>query len=142
VHQRAPFFTWANTWFNAPCLDWPAPSSTPVEVDGTGFAAPVLLLSETRDSATPYSGALRVRELFPSSALVAGVGGTSHAVSLFGIACTDDTIADVLRDGSLPSRKPGDRADKECKPVAPPQPSDSQRPIRQRPLLVAHRPLG
>ncbi len=24
VHRRAPFLTWGNTWYNAPCLTWKA----------------------------------------------------------------------------------------------------------------------
>ena len=57
---RAPFLTWGNTWFNAPVPDlagarrtagWPCP--------GAGVTAKMLLISETRDAATPYSGALR-----------------------------------------------------------------------------------
>jgi pimeloyl-ACP methyl ester carboxylesterase len=135
IHRRAPFLTWANAWFNAPCRTWPVAGSARVRVSGAGLHAPVLLLSETHDPATPYSGALTARRLFPSSALVAGVGGYSHAVSLSGIACTDHTIANLLRDGSLPRRRTGNRADKECRPVPPPAPTASQRVVpRQRPL--------
>lgn len=123
VHRRAPFLTWSNAWYNAPCRTWPATSGPRVDVTGAGFHAPVLLLSETRDAATPYAGALAVRRIFPTARLVAGVGGTSHAVSLSGVACTDDTIADLLRDGSLPPRRSGNRADKKCPPVQPPPPS-------------------
>ena len=35
VRQTAPFETWANAWFNAPCLYWPAKARKPVKVDGT-----------------------------------------------------------------------------------------------------------
>ena len=35
VYAKAPFVTWDNTWFNAPCLYWPAPSGTPVDIDGS-----------------------------------------------------------------------------------------------------------
>ena len=121
--EKAPFYTWGNGWFNAPCRVWPAASGRRVRVTGAGFHAPVLLVSETLDPATPYAGALKTRKIFPSSRLVAGVGGTSHAVSLFGVACTDNTIADLLRNGRLPKRKHGSRADKTCKPLAPPDPS-------------------
>lgn len=137
MHERAPFLTWANAWFNAPCRTWPVPSGPAFEVDGSAVDAPVLLLNETLDAATPYSGALAVRELFSSSSLVAGVGGTSHSVSLSGIPCTDDTIAAVLRDGSLPQRASGSRADKECRPVPPPRrPLASRAPAHRRPVWV------
>ena len=138
VHKQAPFLTWPNAWFNAPCRTWPVAGQAPVDVSGAGLDAPVLLLSETHDPATPYSGALAARRLFPSAALVAGVGGYSHAVSLSGIACTDDTIANLLRDGSLPPRRSGNRADKECRPVPPPNPTGgvagSARVLPGRPL--------
>ena len=91
---------------------------TRVAVSSAGLRrAPILMLNETQDGATPYAGALAARRIWPSAALVAGVGGTTHAAGLSGIACTDNAIADMLRDGSLPTRKPGKRADKECKPV-------------------------
>ena len=117
-----PFLTWNNVWFNAACLFWPAPSHTPVAVDGSA-APPVLLIDETLDAATPYSGSLKVRSLFPSSVLVASPGGTSHAVSLNGVACVDNTIARYLADGTLPARQPGTGADKTCRPAPEPVPT-------------------
>ena len=119
---RAPFFTWGNAWFNAPCLFWSAPAGSPVSVNGAA-APPILLISETKDAATPYSGALKTRRLFPNSILIEGVGGTTHAGSLSGVGCTDDTIAAYLATGALPDRKPGNRSDVRCDPVPPPDPT-------------------
>ena len=34
VYQKAPFETWGNAWFNAPCLYWPAKAHTPVTING------------------------------------------------------------------------------------------------------------
>ena len=85
-------------------------------------APPVLMISETLDAATPYSGALEARRVFGKSALVEGVGGTTHAGSLSGVACTDDVIAAYLADGTLPARAPGDRSDKQCPAVPQPTP--------------------
>ena len=50
---------------------------------------------------------LEVRRLFGKSALIEGVGGTTHAGSLFGVACTDNAIAAYLADGTLPARVGG-----------------------------------
>ncbi|MDF1604843.1 alpha/beta hydrolase [Nocardioides sp. YIM 152315] len=123
LHRKAPFLTWANNWYNAPCRTWPVAGTQRVQVTGAGLGdVPILLLSETHDPATPYAGALATRRTFPSAALVAGAGGYSHAVSLSGIACTDNAIADVLEDGTLPDRKAGNRADKRCHPLAAPKP--------------------
>jgi pimeloyl-ACP methyl ester carboxylesterase len=67
THRRAPCLTWADTWYNAPCLPWQAPPRTKPPVSGRAVTSGVLLISETRDAATPYSGALAARSLFPSS---------------------------------------------------------------------------
>ena len=122
VNRGHPFYTWGNTWFNAPCVFWPVAPKTPPTVDGRAVRGPVLLIDETRDAATPYPGSLEVRRRFPTASLVAGVGGTSHAVSLSGVACVDNTIAAYLRRGVVPQRKPGGGADKLCPPLRPPKP--------------------
>jgi pimeloyl-ACP methyl ester carboxylesterase len=122
TNAEAPFLTWNNAWYNAPCLNWGATAGTPVTVNGTK-TPPILLISETDDAATPYSGSIEVRKLFPRSVLIEGVGGTTHAGSLSGVACTDDTIAAYLSSGALPSRVGGNRSDKQCEPVPPPVPT-------------------
>ncbi|MFC4859066.1 alpha/beta fold hydrolase [Actinophytocola glycyrrhizae] len=119
---RAPFETWANAWFNAPCAFWPAAADTPVTIDGRGVGS-ALLLNETLDSATPYSGAIEVRKLFPNSVLVEGVGGTTHSGSLSGVECSDSIVTEYLKTGALPERKPGDGSDVQCDPVPQPVPS-------------------
>ncbi len=125
IHVRHPFMTWNNAWYNAPCRDWGAKPGKPVEVDGRKVP-PILLISETNDAATPFAGSLEVRKRFPRSVLIEGVGGTTHSGSLSGIACTDDTIAAYLADGTLPARVPGNRSDKQCDPVPPPAPTPAE----------------
>jgi pimeloyl-ACP methyl ester carboxylesterase len=121
VHKRAPFETWGNAWYNAPCRHWAGDAGKPVEVDGSK-APPLLLISETLDAATPFSGALEARRRFPRSVLLEGIDGTTHAGSLFGNLCVDNTIADYLATGALPGRVKADRADKQCEPIAKPTP--------------------
>jgi pimeloyl-ACP methyl ester carboxylesterase len=121
VARKAPFETWANTWFNAPCRTWPAKAGTPVDVDGSKVA-PILMIDETLDAATPYSGSLVVRKLFPKARLLAEPGGTTHADSLSGNSCVDGAVAAYLDDGSLPSRKAGDGPDTTCAPLPVPTP--------------------
>jgi pimeloyl-ACP methyl ester carboxylesterase len=121
IHRTSPFETWGNAWFNAPCLTWGAKAGKPVAVAGAK-APPVLLISETLDAATPFAGSLEVRKRFPRSALIEGVGGTTHAGSLFGNACVDNTIAAYLQTGVLPKRVRANSADLKCKPIAPPVP--------------------
>jgi pimeloyl-ACP methyl ester carboxylesterase len=118
---RAPFETWGNAWFNAPCVYWKGDVGTPVRVDGHKVKN-ALLISETNDAATPFTGALQARRDFPGSVLIEGVGGTTHAGSLSGVACTDDLITAYLKTGALPTRKPGNHSDVQCDPVPAPQP--------------------
>jgi pimeloyl-ACP methyl ester carboxylesterase len=126
VFKKAPFETWANAWFNAPCRTWKAKAGTPVKVNGAKVP-PILLIDETLDAATPYTGTLWVRHLFPKSRLVAVVGGTTHANSLDGNACVDNAVAAYLAKGTLPSRKSGaGHSDRNCKPLPMPNPSSLQ----------------
>ena len=124
LYAAAPFETWDNAWFNAPCISWPAPAGTPVQVDG-GKVSSALLIDETLDGATPFEGSLEVRDLFPGSSLIAEPGGATHADSLFGDSCVDDKISAYLKDGTLPARQPGELADVNCRPLADPVPSPS-----------------
>ncbi|MFF5297003.1 alpha/beta hydrolase [Paractinoplanes globisporus] len=123
VHRRAPFETWANAWYNAPCRTWPAAPGIPVSVSGE-TVPPILLISETLDAATPFTGSLEVRKRFPRSALIEGVDGTTHAGSLFGDDCVDNAIASFLATGVLPKRLRGDRSDKKCPPIPQPNPAN------------------
>ncbi|MFC4145074.1 alpha/beta fold hydrolase [Micromonospora mangrovi] len=123
---KAPFETWGNAWFNAPCIWWDGQVGKPVKIDGRKVGG-VLLISETLDAATPYSGSLEVRSRFPKAVLVEGVGGTTHAGSLNGVACVDDTIAAYLATGALPQRVGGRRSDVQCDPVPQPDPAASAR---------------
>jgi hypothetical protein len=123
INRIAPFLTWANAWFNAPCLYWPAPASRPEHIDGSRISS-ALLIDETLDAATPFEGSVHVRKLFPHSVLLAEPGGTTHADSLFGDLCVDNTIARYLAHGTLPARSsnPNARWDKTCKPLPVPVP--------------------
>jgi pimeloyl-ACP methyl ester carboxylesterase len=127
IAKDNPFLTWNNVWFNAPCLTWPAAPQKPVVVDGTKAPA-ILMVDETLDAATPYEGSLEVRSRFPDARLISLPGGTSHAVTLNGNACTDNAIAAYFRDGTLPARKAGRTSDKQCAPAPEPTPGASVAP--------------
>ena len=121
IFSFAPFEAWGNTWFNAPCINWPAPAQARVQVNGDGVKS-ALLIDETLDAATPFEGSLVTRRLFPHSVLLAEPGGTSHADSLFGDVCVDGTIANYLETGALPARNPHALWDKTCAPLPQPVP--------------------
>jgi hypothetical protein len=91
-----------------------------VHVTGKHVTVPILMIDETFDPATPYEGSLYVRKIFPTASLIEGKNGTTHAGSLSGVTCTDSAIARYLKNGTVPTRKPGNRSDKVCPPVPPP----------------------
>jgi pimeloyl-ACP methyl ester carboxylesterase len=122
VARDAPFLTWGNAWFNAPCAFWPAESGEPVKVRGN-HVPPILLVGETLDAATPFSGSIEVRQRFRSSSLIATEGGTTHANSLFGNSCVDDRIAQYLLDGTTPDRLAGPGPDVVCPAMPEPEPA-------------------
>jgi hypothetical protein len=57
--------------------------------------------------------------------LLAEPGGTTHADSLFGDLCVDNTIARYLANGKLPKRSTNKNAiwDTTCKPLPVPNPT-------------------
>ncbi|MGW0810049.1 alpha/beta hydrolase [Nonomuraea sp. NPDC002799] len=101
MHREAPFLTWPNAWFNAPCAFWPVPGGTPVKVHGSKKLPPILILQSRSDAATPYKGALEMHKQFPGSRMVVDSGG-NHGVSLAGNQCADGHLAAYLKDGTLP----------------------------------------
>lgn len=142
IYREAPFETWANAWYNAPCLYWPARAHTPLRISGKHVPS-ALLIDETLDAATPFTGSLEVRKLYPHSVLLAEPGGTTHADSLSGDVCVDSTIANYLALGQLPKRQPGGGPDATCSPLPVPVPTSASTngPLRtatgvpSRPLL-------
>jgi pimeloyl-ACP methyl ester carboxylesterase len=138
VYRAAPFATWLNAWYNAPCLFWPAKAGTPVQVDGG--PVPALLIDETLDAPTPYPGSIEVRRLFPQARLLAEPGGTTHAGTLSGNLCVDDTIAAYLATGALPTRRADDQADATCPPLPQPVPTPAGRTTSAPPRQDASQP--
>jgi len=137
LDQTYNYFTWANAWFNGPCAYWHYPASTPVTVSGADVNVPILMIDETFDPATPYAGSLYVRSIFPTASLIEGKNGTTHAGSLSGVACTDDSIATYLETGVVPARQAGNHSDKVCPPVPQPDPTASSAvPSRAATLLA------
>lgn len=122
TYKKYPFLTWANAWFNSPCLYWGGTAHRPVTINGRATKS-ALLIDETLDAATPYAGSVEVRKLYPHSSLIAEPGGTTHADSLFGDACVDDKVASYLKTGHRPARRHGNGPDATCKPLPRPNPA-------------------
>ncbi|MEV7416284.1 alpha/beta hydrolase [Streptomyces sp. NPDC089919] len=131
THTKAPFMTWNNAWYNAPCAFW---RTEPLELpDVSNTALPrTLLLQATEDAATPYGGAVAMRGRLAGSALVVEEGGGNHGVSLSGNKCLDGHLAAYLADGTLPHASPADRAagvDATCAANPAPQPAPTTRSL-------------
>ncbi|MGW0288516.1 alpha/beta hydrolase [Streptomyces tuirus] len=123
VYEKAPFMTWNNAWYNAPCAFWPTDSLRPVNV-ANGTLPPVLLFQATDDAATPYEGAVTMRRLLARSSLVVEEGGGNHGITLSGNACLDKHLAAYLTDGTVP-RGYGE-ADAVCEALPDPKPAGAK----------------
>jgi pimeloyl-ACP methyl ester carboxylesterase len=81
VNRQAPFETWGNVWFNAPCLFWGAKPGTPVNVGHTrDLPRNILMFQSTEDAATPYAGALELHKILRGSHLVIQDGDRTHCI--------------------------------------------------------------
>jgi pimeloyl-ACP methyl ester carboxylesterase len=131
IAKKAPDAAWQGFWFSGPCTFWPVKPGVTAPVDGSKFKAPFLLVQQTKDGATPYSGALEVRREFPTSAMVAEVGGTTHASVYAGNKCVDDVVTAYLLNGTLPTRVAGNNPDISCQRSAFPEPSAVNRALER-----------
>ncbi|MBE3008795.1 alpha/beta fold hydrolase [Microbispora sp. NEAU-D428] len=88
-----------------PCAYWPyRPAEAPMRVTSQG-PSNVLLVQNLRDPATPYSGALRMREALGSRARMVAVDSGGHGSYLVnGNACGDDAVTTFLVSGERPAR--------------------------------------
>ncbi|MGX1565639.1 alpha/beta hydrolase [Streptomyces sp. NPDC055506] len=85
------------------CHDWPVPGQhdTP-EVSAPG-AAPVLVIGNTGDPATPYEGARKMAdELGKGVGVMLTWRGQGHGAYGSGSDCVDSTVNAYLLDGSVP----------------------------------------
>ncbi|WP_199820480.1 alpha/beta hydrolase [Streptomyces sp. NRRL F-2664] len=120
THAKAPFMTWNNAWYNAPCAFWPVEPLRAPDVTNADLP-PALLLQATDDAATPFDGAVSMREKLAGSALVVEEGGGNHGIALSGNTCLDEKVAAYLRSGQA--------ADATCPAQAAPRPTTATRAV-------------
>ncbi|MFD9335395.1 alpha/beta hydrolase [Streptomyces sp. NPDC060028] len=120
THAKAPFMTWNNAWYNAPCAFWPGePLQAP---DVTNADLPqALLFQATADAATPYEGAVSMRDKLAGAALVVEEGGGNHGISLSGNKCLDEKLSAYLLTGKA--------ADATCPAQPAPKPAVATRAV-------------
>ncbi|MEU0399490.1 alpha/beta hydrolase [Streptomyces sp. NPDC006197] len=121
VHAKAPFSTWNNAWYNAPCAFWPVESLTPPDLTNDQLP-PVLILQATDDAATPYEGGVALHRLMRGSSLVVEEGGGNHGVSLGGNDCLDEHLAAYLATGKVPRGEGDTEVDAICAALPDPEP--------------------
>ncbi|MCM2410599.1 alpha/beta hydrolase [Streptomyces sp. RKAG290] len=124
VHDKAPFMAWSNTWYNAPCADWPVEPLNPVRVSNNSLP-PALLFQATDDGATPYEGGVTLHRKLAGSSLVVEQGGGNHGVTLSGNACLDKYLVDYLAKGTVPRAGRGD-VDAVCAKTPDPEPATAK----------------
>ncbi|MFD7079601.1 alpha/beta hydrolase [Streptomyces sp. NPDC002181] len=120
THAKAPFMTWNNAWYNAPCAFWRTEPLAAPDVTNAALP-PALLLQATEDAATPFEGALSMKGKLKGSALVVEEGGGNHGVALSGNKCLDEKVAAYLRSGLA--------SDAACPAQAPPKPTAATRAV-------------
>ncbi|GAA2249115.1 peptidase [Streptomyces ruber] len=138
-YEEAPFITWNNAWYNAPCASWPVRPLRPPDVSNDALP-PVLLFQSTHDGATPYPGAAALRRLLRGSRLVVEDGGGNHGITLSGNACLDRHLAAYLADGTVPRGTDG--VDARCAPLPDPQPTATRGASGSAPGEALHELLG
>ncbi|NLU65830.1 alpha/beta hydrolase [Streptomyces sp. HNM0574] len=117
--RTAPFHTWENAWMNLPCAHWDVDPGHPVDVGAPpGVLPPVLLLSASRDAATPHEGAVATWRRLPGSSLVTERGAGDHGVA-GGNRCADRHLERYLLDGTTP----GPTATCPARPAPRPEPA-------------------
>ncbi|MGW1886809.1 alpha/beta hydrolase [Streptomyces sp. NPDC001970] len=145
LHAKAPFSTWNNAWYNAPCATWPVPPLRPTDVSNVALP-PVLVFQATDDAATPYEGGVAVHHQLHGSRLVVEQGGGNHGITLGGNRCLDRYLTDYLATGRVPSSSTTGEADAVCARTPEPKPLKAApragTPDQARTGAALHRALG
>ncbi|MFH8856295.1 alpha/beta hydrolase [Streptomyces rochei] len=102
--KASPVFGDYLAWSMIGCTDWPVPGAADHPDVGASGAAPILVIGNTGDPATPYEGAARMAD-----ALGRNVGveltyrGQGHGAYDSGNACVRNAVHGYLLDGKVPA---------------------------------------
>ncbi|MFJ4778529.1 alpha/beta hydrolase [Streptomyces sp. NPDC088762] len=116
-------------WAMMSCTGWPVAGAweTP-DVSAPG-SAPILVIGNTGDPATPYEGARKmVERLGPGVGVELTYKGEGHGAYNSGDSCVQQAVNSYLLDGKMPGANtvcapaPGQSPAESESPVAPPQP--------------------
>lgn len=102
--EQAPVFGPYLAWGTLPCWDWPwtgpVDAEDPPVITAAG-SAPILVVSTTHDTATPYEWGVQVAGELESGRLLT-LDGDGHTAYQQGSACIDAAVDAYLIDGVLP----------------------------------------
>ncbi|MGW0735539.1 alpha/beta hydrolase [Streptomyces sp. NPDC002851] len=101
--EQSPLFGASNAWTMLDCASWPVSPTGTVEPIIAPDAPPMLLVSFTRDAATPLDNARSVQKNLGTASLITRQGA-GHGAYVSGSACTDRLVDAYLVEGTLPSK--------------------------------------
>ena len=88
-------------WSSLPCGFWPVePTGAPKTISADG-AAPIVVIGTTRDPATPYEWAVRLRDQLADASLIT-FDGDGHTAYTRSNDCVDDAVDEFYLEGTVP----------------------------------------
>jgi hypothetical protein len=101
--EMAPFMSYGKFTGDAPlstCAFWPVPPTTEPHTISVPDLPPTMVVSTTRDPATPYQAGVDLAKQLRGGLLT--FNGTQHTVVFQGNECVDGHATRYLVDGTLP----------------------------------------
>jgi pimeloyl-ACP methyl ester carboxylesterase len=102
--SRAQAPTWGPflMWSSLPCGFWPVEATGSARTIAAQGAAPIVVIGTTRDPATPYEWAVRLRDQLADASLITvdGDGHTSYIRAKNG--CVDEAVDEFYLQGTVP----------------------------------------
>jgi pimeloyl-ACP methyl ester carboxylesterase len=92
-----PFLVWGQ----ATCGAWPLEPTGVTRTISAEGAAPIVVIGTTRDPATPYEWAVRLRNQLADASLIT-FDGDGHGAYTRSNECVDDAVDDYLLEGTVP----------------------------------------
>lgn len=100
--KEAPTFGSGLAWGLLSCNDWPEQGDPPLMRTTAKGSAPILVVSTTRDPATPYPWGVRLAEELENGHLLTW-DAANHTAYQSGSDCIDAAVDDYLLRGTLPA---------------------------------------
>ena len=100
--SSSPVLARAMAWSNAPCSQWFGHSSRGAVPASSTTTAPIVIVGNTYDPATPYAWARALSRQLPTSTLLTYVGD-GHTAFGAGSACVDSAVNSYLVSGVPPA---------------------------------------